>query len=87
MTEQQVRRMLVEALEYSSVFAMREKNLTDGFLNGAAEVPLDELDMDSLAEMELCIAIEVNAGVSVVPDRLRKIGSLQRLVSVIRSQQ
>jgi acyl carrier protein len=36
--------------------------------------------------MELCIAIEVHAGVSIVPDRLRKIGTLGRLVALIHGQ-
>lgn len=84
MTEQQVRAMLVEALDAANVFAMREKQLAEGFLAGIAEVPFDALEMDSLAEMELCIAIEINAGVSVVPDQLRKIGSLQRLATLVR---
>lgn len=87
MTEQQIRTMLVEALEYSSVIAMRDKNFIDGFLAGTIEVPIDALDMDSLAEMEVCIAIEVNAGASILPERLRKIGTLERLVVLIQGLQ
>ncbi len=86
MTESQIRAMLVEALEYASVIALRDKNLIADFLAGTNEVPIDVLDMDSLAEMELCIAIEVHAGVSIVPDRLRKIGTLGRLVALIHGQ-
>ncbi|HWH73587.1 MAG TPA: hypothetical protein VNV16_04930 [Methylibium sp.] len=86
MTEQQVRTMLVEALDAANVFAMREKQLAEGFLAGIAEVPLDTLEMDSLAEMELCIAIEIHAGVSVVPDQLRQIGSLQRLAMLVHGE-
>ena len=87
MTNQQVRTLIVEALEYSSVIALRDKNLTEAFLAGTHEVPIGLLDMDSLAEMELCIAIEVNAGVSVLPEQLRKIGSLGRLVAWVEKQQ
>jgi len=86
MNEQQIRAMVVEALEYSNVIALRDKNLTGDFLAGLNEVPIDALDMDSLAEMEVCIAIEVNAGVSILPERLRKIGTLGRLVALIQSQ-
>ncbi len=86
MTAQQIRTMLVEALEYASVIALRDKNLSEDFLAGLSEVPIEILDMDSLAEMELCIAIEVNAGVSILPERLRKIGTLGRLVTVIQGQ-
>jgi acyl carrier protein len=87
MTDEQVRGVIVEALEYSSVIALRDKNLTEAFLAGTHEVPVDLLDMDSLAEMEVCIAIEVNSGVSIVPDQLRKIGTLGRLVALIQAGQ
>jgi acyl carrier protein len=87
MTETQVRSLIVEALEYSSVIALRDKNLTEAFLAGTQEVPVGLLDMDSLAEMEVCIAIEVNSGVSIVPDQLRKIGTLGKLVALIHARQ
>ena len=87
MTAPQVRALIVEALEYSSVIALRDKNLTEAFLAGTHEVPIALLDMDSLAEMELCIAIEVNAGVSILPDELRKIGTLARLVALVQVRQ
>lgn len=86
MTEQQIRALVVEALASSNVIALRDKNLAGGFLAGRSEVPIDLLDMDSLAEMEVCIAIEVHAGVSIVPERLRKIGTLGRLVALIQAQ-
>jgi acyl carrier protein len=87
MTEQQIREMVVEALEYSNVIALRDKNLTADFLAGLNEVPIDVLEMDSLAEMEVCIAIEVNANVSILPEQLRKIGTLARLVAMIQGRQ
>jgi acyl carrier protein len=86
MTEQQIRALVVEALEYSNVLALRDKNLAGDFLAGTGEVPVEALDMDSLAEMEVCIAIEVSTGVSILPERLRKIGTLGRLVAQIQSQ-
>lgn len=87
MTELQIRALVVEALEYSNVLALRDKNLAGAFLAGTGEVPLEALEMDSLAEMELCIAIEVSTGVSILPERLRKIGTLDRLVAQIQSRQ
>jgi len=86
MTEPQIRALVVEALEYSNVLALRDKHLAGDFLAGVHDVPIDALDMDSLAEMEVCIAIEVNAGVSIVPEQLRKIGTLGRLVALIQAQ-
>lgn len=86
MTEQQVRAVVVEALEYSNVIALRNKQLADGFLAGSDDVPIGLLEMDSLAEMEVCIAIEVHTGVSIVPEQLRRAGSLGRLVALIRAR-
>ena len=67
------------------LLSMMERYSGD-FLAGVHDVPIDTLDMDSLAEMEVCIAIEVNAGVSIVPEQLRKIGTLGRLVALIQAQ-
>ena len=83
MTEQQIRERVVEALEYANVIALRDKGLAAGFLAGSADVPLDALEMDSLAEMEVCIAIEVETGIGILPEQLRRAGTLGRLVALI----
>jgi hypothetical protein len=75
--------MLVEALEQASVFGLRNNGWTDDFLAGTRDVAFDDLEMDSLGAMELCIAVEVNTGVSIVPDALADLGSLGALVKAI----
>lgn len=85
-THPEIRTMLVEALEYASVYSMRHLNLTEGFLAGTKDVSFEELDMDSLAIMELCIAIELNAGISLVPEELESIGSLDKLISLLAKE-
>ena len=75
--------MLVEALHSASVFGLRNNGWTSGFLSGTQDVPFDDLEMDSLGAMELCIAVEVNTGVSIVPDDLASIGTLGGLVQAI----
>jgi acyl carrier protein len=75
--------MLVEALETANIFELRNNGWAQEFLAGTRDVAFGDLDMDSLAAMELCIAIEVNAGVSILPDDLPKIGTLAGLVTRI----
>lgn len=84
MTEQEIRTFIAEALDQAGVIAMRDKKLTPILLEGRHDIPFDILDLDSLAVMELCIAIEVNTGISILPDQLKSIGTLNRLVDMIR---
>ena len=82
-TDPEIRMMLLEGLSSSGVHTLRDKRWSDGFLNGTRDVAFSEIEMDSLATMELCIAIEVNAGVSVLPDELRSMYGLSDLVARI----
>ena len=77
---------LAERLEECSIFALRNRGLTESFTSGAIDYPLDELEMDSLAEMELCIAIEVGTGVSLVPEDLRAYGTVGRLAAALEER-
>ena len=86
MTEQEIRTILVEALEYANILSVNEDSLPASFLDGSEDVSLNQLDIDSLAAMELCIALEINAGVSIVPEDLQKMGTLNRLVATVRDQ-
>ncbi|BBK39919.1 hypothetical protein STAQ_49970 [Allostella sp. ATCC 35155] len=80
---ERVRQILVDALEIGSVAAIYEPAIRGPFLSGEDDLSFDRLDMDSLARMELCIAIEVETGVSLTPDDLdsfRSLGALARRV-------
>lgn len=85
MTDDEIRATILEALSYASVFALRDTDVSDGFLAGTQDITFTDLQMDSLATMELCIALEVHAGVTILPDELRQIGSLERLVVAVRN--
>ena len=80
---QSARRFLVEALEQSNAFYLRDGMLAESFVAGTTDVPIATLEMDSLAEMELCIAIEVNTGISIVPEQLRDMEMLGDLARAI----
>ncbi len=65
MTDDNVRRLLVEAINSTSIFAFKAKGFEAPFVAGESDVPFSELDMDSLGVTELCIAIESSTGVEL----------------------
>jgi acyl carrier protein len=83
MNETAIRELIAEALTSANVIAFRQNEIRLAFLQGQRDVSLAELDIDSLAAMELCIALEINIGTSIVPDQLQTIGSLDRLVATV----
>ena len=83
MIDVDIRRMIVRALKESNVYAIGDEALQESFVAGARDVALADLAIDSLAQMELCIAIESETGAVIVPGDLEKIGSLEGLVRAI----
>ena len=86
MNEDDVRRILVEALDAANVTSMRHRGLEAPFAAGETDVPLAALGIDSLAAMELCIAIEVHTGVTLVPEELARIATLRDLARTIQAR-
>lgn len=87
MSEDEIRLMLVEAIDASTIVGLRRSGLMEGFLAGAADIPFAVLEMDSMGVMELCIAVEVNTGVEIVPGELTELGSLAAVVVSIMERQ
>lgn len=83
LTARAIRAALVEGLEAGGVGQVNRVGIRDRFLAGELDLKLTELDMDSLAKMELCIAIEVSTGVSLAPEELDRYDSLGALVAEI----
>lgn len=83
-TELEARQALVDAMEYAQVFAFRYAGITDDFLAGSADMTIEDLGLDSLSSIELCIAIENKTGVSILLTDLWDIGTLQNLVARIQ---
>jgi hypothetical protein len=83
MTELEIRTMLAEGFVSSGIYTLRNNGWTDGFLDGSREIEFSEVEMDSLAAKELCMAIEVNVGVSVLPEELVRMAGLSDLVARI----
>jgi acyl carrier protein len=78
-----VRQFVIEALEHAGVFSIRDEKIRTAFLNGTSEVNFKTLEMDSLARMELCIYIELNAGIELTPDQLEEIKTLECLARIL----
>jgi acyl carrier protein len=79
MTDQEIRTLVSEALVYAAVPGYAGGDAQQAFLAGE-DVPMDMLEIDSLATMELCIAIEANLDVSILPAVIEEVPSLNALV-------
>lgn len=82
MTSEKARKVLLQAMRYANVQGLPEAQ-GEAFLAGEADLELDRLDMDSLAAMELCIAIEANGGASITPDQLKGAATGSALVRLM----
>jgi acyl carrier protein len=74
-----VRQALIEGLEAGGVSEASQIRFRAPFLDGTLDATFEELALDSLARMELCIAIEVALGVSLAPEELQRYRSLDAL--------
>lgn len=83
MTDQDIRQIIADALDYAAVFRFRRGGGDQGFMAGDSDITFEELELDSLSAMELCIAIELETGVSILPGDLPAIGSLAALVKSV----
>lgn len=85
MTDATIRQIIATGLEQGSCFALRNNGWTEDFLAGRRDVAFAEMDIDSLAIMELCIAIEVESGVSILPEDLVKCETLGAVVTQVKA--
>ena len=86
MTETEIRAAVVSGLAQASAFMFRESGIQAAFLTGEADMAIEDIEMDSLSIMELCIAIELDTGVSILPDEMQQIATLGKLVTVIQQK-
>ena len=60
--------------------------IRESFLAATRDLTFAELEMDSLAKMELCIAIEVGTGVSLAPEELGRFAAIGEIVTMLRKR-
>ncbi len=86
MTINNVLETLIRIFDEASIAEIKDAGVQEGILNGETDLVFDEIEMDSLACMEVCIGIEIETGVSISPDELNKMGSLQKVAKSIISK-
>jgi acyl carrier protein len=78
-----IRQAMVDGLEAGAVHKIAVTRTRNAFLAGELDLRFADLGMDSLARMELCIAIEIGTGVSLAPEELDRYESLVALAEDI----
>lgn len=86
MDERTIRQAMLDGLDAGGVGKLSRRELRAGFLSGELDLSWAELEMDSLARMELCIAIELGTGVSLAPEELDRYASVSALVQDIQER-
>ena len=76
-----IRVAVVRGLKMGAVERMFSQEARDAIVEGRSNPTFAELGLDSLARMELCIAIELDTGVSIAPDSLDLYATVDDLVA------
>ena len=87
MTATELRNVIADALVYASVPGFAGSRSESDFRGAIRDVHMAELQIDSLAGMELCIAIELNTGVSLAPTDIAAMPSLDALLRRLEAGQ
>lgn len=82
MTEAEIRQVIADALVYAGVPRFAGSQEQADFVAGRRDIAMADFQIDSLASMELCIAIELNLGVEIVPGDLTMISTLGGIVAL-----
>ena len=82
-----LRGTLTGLVRQAGIFGLRDDDLEKAFISGEVDPNLKDIGMDSLSEMELCIGIENELGVSIVPAELEKLATLDAVVARIQQLQ
>ncbi|HEX6121224.1 MAG TPA: acyl carrier protein [Dongiaceae bacterium] len=86
MTDSEIRTTIAALLRDAGIFYLRDENVEREFIDGSFDATLGQMRFDSLAAMELCIALEANLGSALVPEDLNRVGSLQNLVRIVKER-
>jgi hypothetical protein len=77
-----IRQIIFDALKTAAPDAFDDP-MRRSFLAGS-DLKLADLNMDSLSSMEFCIALELTAGVSLLPSQLAELASTDAIERRIR---
>ena len=68
------RKAVFEALKAAVPHSFNEE-MRRSFLSNGSSLRFEDLEMDSLSQMEFCIAIELSTSVTLLPSQLTEFGS------------
>jgi hypothetical protein len=74
-----------EALKIAAPAGFNDE-MRRSFLTEGSNIVLAELDMDSLGEMEFCIAIELSTGITLLPPQIAELASTDAIERCIREK-
>lgn len=80
-----IRLAVFEALRVAAPAAFSDE-MRRSFLAEGSNLELAKLEMDSLAVMEFCIAIELSTGISLLPPQLAELASTDAIEVCIREK-
>jgi acyl carrier protein len=81
-----IRQRLLEALDVIGATAAVSRSLRAGFLSGEKDISLGQLKLDSLARMDLMVALEVDFGVVVTPTEFSRFRSLGQVAEHVEAR-
>ncbi len=82
-SERQAREILTRILRDASVFYLRNKELETAFIEGHYDASFNEVEIDSLAIMEICLSLEVGWGSELVPDDILSVETIGKLACML----
>jgi acyl carrier protein len=83
MPHSRARLAVFDALKAAAPHAF-DTDMRRSFLAGGVNLRLADLEMDSLAQMEFCIAIELSTGLTLLPSQLAEFDSTDAIEQRIR---
>ncbi|MEH6601532.1 acyl carrier protein [Pseudoalteromonas sp.] len=84
MSNDEIKKVLIRMMREVNIASLYSAGTQQAFVRGEEDIIFEDLNMDSLASMELCIAIELGLGVSIVPEQLSQLSTLDGLAHEIQ---
>jgi acyl carrier protein len=85
MTRLEARQKILQALDSAS-YALHDPNFSRRLRDLNVDVQFEELELDSLAAIECCMALEESIGIEIDPAHLATYNSLDKLADYIAKE-
>ncbi len=86
MKEQLIREHIIRAFESTYVDGLHSESLRSKILDPENNINMADLGLDSLSIMEICISIELNTSITIVPHEFIEMKTTNSLVGVMMSR-